>query len=33
MVYYRIEFIQGIRRGLKMVVEAKKGRERERIEK
>ena len=29
MVYDRIEFIQGMRRGITRVVEAKKGRERE----
>ena len=30
---YRIEFIQGMGRGVKRVVEAEKGREREKIEK
>ena len=30
---YRIEFIQGTGRGAKRVVEAEKGRERERVEK
>jgi hypothetical protein len=30
---YRIEFIQGMGRGVKRVVEAEKGRERERVEK
>jgi hypothetical protein len=32
-VQYRIEFIQGMGRGVKRVVEAEKGRERERVEK
>jgi hypothetical protein len=31
--YYRIEFIQGMGRGVKRVVKAEKGRERERVEK
>jgi hypothetical protein len=30
---YRIEFIQGMGRGVKRVAEAEKGRERERVEK
>ena len=30
---YRIEFIQGMGRGVKRVIEAEKGRERERVEK
>ena len=30
---YRIEFFQGMGRGVKRVVEAEKGRERERVEK
>jgi hypothetical protein len=33
MVEYRIEFIQGMGRGVKRVVEAEKGREMERVEK
>jgi hypothetical protein len=33
MVQYRIEFIQGMRRGVERVVEVEKGREKERIEK
>jgi hypothetical protein len=33
LVLYRIEFIQGMGRGIKRVVEAKKGSERERVEK
>jgi hypothetical protein len=30
---YRLEFIQGLGRGVKRVVESEKGRERERVEK
>jgi hypothetical protein len=32
MVQYRIEFIQGMGQGVKRVVEAEKGREREKVE-
>jgi hypothetical protein len=33
MVYYRIEFIQGMGRGVKRILKAEKGREREKLEK
>ena len=33
MVQYRIEFIRGMGRGVKRVVEAEKGREKQRVEK